>query len=159
MIILVFFIFVLLIFISLTYAATDGYVTISLNRTSYWWNETVVSSGTANYTNGSAMADGSLAVTLSGVAYCSNNTISAAGVWFCVFQAPNQLGTYTFSITVTNSTGSTFTNTTNLYVKPTYGASLVGRTDRVVIEQPMLIQEPTGIIRQVWAKVKIWKSA
>ena len=155
-VILVFFVFLLLIFISVTYAATDGYVTISLNRTSYWWNETVVSDGTANYTNGNGITSSSFTITLNDVTYCSGTT-TATGEWVCVFQAPNQLGTYTFSITVTNSTGATFTNTTALYVKPSYGPTPIGRTDRVVIEQPMLIQEPTGIIRQVWARVKIWK--
>lgn len=141
----------------MVYAATDGYVTVGLNRTSYWWNETVISNGTANYTNGTAMSSHSFAITLNSVTYCSNTT-TATGAWVCDFQAPNQIGTYTFSITVTNDTGSTFTNTTNLYVKPSYGGTPIGKTDRVVIEQPMLIQEPSGIIRQIWAKVKIWKT-
>lgn len=154
---LLFFSVLLLFFlVALTYAATEGYVSIDLSNSTIWWNDTVTASGTAKYTNGTGISDSDLVITLNGITYCTSTTTSS-GIWSCSFQGPTELGKYTFQITVTNSTGTQFTNTTTLWVKPSYGPTMVGRRDRVVYEQPMLIQDMNGKIKQVWARVKIWK--
>jgi len=128
--------------------------TVNLNATIFWWNDSVNISGIATYTNGTGIASSTVAVTVGGVT-CSNTT-DVNGNYNCIFRAPLELGTYTANINVTNSSGSTFTNSTSLIVKPTYGETPVGSVSRSVIEVPMLLQEPSGRIRKVIVRITVW---
>jgi len=94
---------------------------------------------------------------LNGVQNCTGTT-NTAGFYTCNFQAPMKLGVYTLQVNVTNSTGQSVTNSTTFTVKPNFGQIVIGKTDRSVFEVPMLIQDMNGEIRQIWARVIVWKS-
>jgi hypothetical protein len=144
-----------LLFIGFSFAA-EGTVTISLNASKVWWDDSVNASGIATYSSGNPIS-GTVSIKLDSTTYSCPNTVAATGFWNCTFNAPTELGTYTILVNVTNSTGSSFTNTTTLYVTPNYGQKPIGTTDRVVYEVPMLIQDLNGRIRQAWARVMVWK--
>lgn len=138
-------------------ADANGTVLISLNSTTVWWGDGVRVNGTAAYTNGSSV-DGNASVLLNGAEQCWSNVIS--GAYGCNFSAPNELGSYTISVNVTNAMGSSIVDTfaTQLVVKPTYGETPVGTVDRVVYEIPMLLQDFNGKIKHAIARVMIWQS-
>jgi len=146
---------VLLMFINISLATTDGTVTIDLNSSKTWWNDTVNASGMAFYSNETGIS-GTAVLTVNDVQMCSYST-DATGFWNCTFRAPDEIKTYTVLINVTNSTGYVFTNSTTLNVAPNYGGSFVGSTDRVVYEQPMLIQDLNGTIKKVWVRITTWR--
>jgi hypothetical protein len=144
-----------LMLISISFAANEGTVTLSLNSTKVWWNDTVNASGTATYSNGTAIS-GTAVLKVSDVQMCSY-TVDASGFWNCTFRAPDEVKAYTVSVNVTNATGSSFTNSTTLNVAPNYGASVGGTSDRVVYEQPMLIQDLNGTIKKIWVRITTWR--
>jgi hypothetical protein len=131
-------------------------VTISLNDSSVWWNDTVNASGFATYSSGNPIS-GTVSVTLDETVHSCPSTNAATGFWNCTFKAPAELGAFTALVTVTNSTGSSFTNSTTLNVLAGYGQIAVGTVDRVVFELPMIMQDLNGDITKVWARVKVWK--
>jgi hypothetical protein len=97
------------------------------------------------------MANENVNLTVSNI-HCDNVTDSS-GYWSCTFNAPLELGTYTVNAMI----GSMFANTTTLTVNVKYGEPPIGKTDRIVYEQPILIQEPSGKIRIAWARVMVWR--
>lgn len=145
-----------LLHIVLSSAANGGIVTINLSTIKPWWNDSVMTNGTASYSNGNPISDGSVSIRLNSREYCKTNTLSN-GNYNCTFKAPLELGSYTLLVDVTNSTGSSFTNTTTLTLQIKYGEMPIGTIDRVVYEQPMLIQELSGRIRIVWARIMVWR--
>lgn len=144
-----------LLFVVYSFASNTGNIYISLNVSTVWWNDSVSLGGSANYTDGRPISSSDVAVKLDGTTYCTTQTDSN-GLWNCNFRAPLELGTYTLMVNITNTTHS-FSNSTTLSVKLNYGETPIGQTERVVYEQPMLIQEPSGKVRIVWARVKIWR--
>lgn len=146
----------ILLFVVYSFASTTENVALSLNVTTAWWNDSIGLSGSANYSDGVPISGSDVAVNLDGRTYCTTQT-DVNGLWNCDFRAPLELGAYTLAVTITNSTGSTFSNSTTLNVKLNYGETPIGQTERVVYEQPMLIQEPDGRVRIAWARVKIWR--
>lgn len=156
--ILAFFTIMLLLFIATSLAATTGTVTIGLNVSSVWWNDSVNASGFAKYPNETVVSNGTLSLIVDGKTYSCPNS-NSNGLWNCSFRAPINLGSYSVMVNVTNSTNTlSLSNTTTLDVKVSYGEQPIGKTDRVVYEQPMLIQEPSGRIRIAWARIKVWRS-
>ena len=153
--ILVFPLLFFLLYIVLSFATNSEAITITLNVTKYWWNDSVSINGTALYSNGDPISDGSVSVELNNKIYCTTNT-TPSGNYNCSFTAPLELGTYDVLVNVTSSTGSMFTNTTSMKVQVKYGKTPIGTTDRIVYEQPMLIQEPSGRIRIVWVRIMVW---
>jgi hypothetical protein len=145
---------VLLLF-SFALAASPGTVTISINSSDIWWGDALKASGTARYSNGTGIASGAVNAALGGNTYgCPSTT--ASGSWYCVFTAPQELGSYKLTITVANDT-TTFTNTTTINVKASYGATVIGTGSRVVYETPALMQQLDGAIKKVWVRIKVWQ--
>lgn len=79
-------------------------------------------------------------------------TASSSGHWNCTFLAPHEVGKYNLSVTV----GSTADEST-LTVRPTYGFEPVGTLSRFVFEIPFVIQEPSGVVRSVLARLTVSK--
>jgi len=151
-----FFIFLIVALLAINFIsfASTAVVTVNLNTTSAWWNDSVMVSGNANYTNGDPISSGSVSVTV-GSNICTNTT-DANGAYFCSINAPLDLGTYTLLVSVTKAS-ETFTNTTTLKVKATYGETPIGTVNRVAVELPMIIQEPSGKIEIAMVKVVVWR--
>ncbi|HKZ45450.1 MAG TPA: hypothetical protein VJ343_01975 [archaeon] len=147
---------VFILFISSSLAANPDIVVINLNSTQTWWNDSILVNGVATYSNGNPISGSSVSVKLDGVANCTTSTLPN-GNYNCSFFAPLNLGTYTVSVNVTNSTGSSFTNSTSLTVKMKYGQVPIGKSDRMTYEQPMLIQDISGKIKVVWARITVWR--
>jgi hypothetical protein len=152
---LILIVLVLLMFISISFAASEGTVTLSLNSTKVWWNDTVNASGTAIYSNGTPIS-GTFVFKVNDVQTCSYS-VDANGFWNCTFRAPDEIKAYTVLVNVTNATGYSFANSTILNVAPNYGRSVVGTIDRVVYEQPMLIQDLNGTIKKIWVRITTWR--
>jgi len=145
-----------LIIINLIYSnAASSNIQIPLNS-SYWWQGNVSISGTANYTNGTAIPNSNFNLWLDNVLKCTGQTDSQ-GQWYCNFTAPNRLGSYTVNISITDAENVVHSKLTTLYVKAKYGETPIGSVDRSVYESPMLIQDLDGSIRQVWARVTVWR--
>lgn len=152
--------FLILVFLILVVVvnAANGTVSLNIYNSTVWWNDSVTVNGTATYTNGSTFGSGQTAnVTLDNVQYCTGTT-NSTGFYNCTFRAPIRLGTYTLQVTVTNSSGQSVSNSSSFYVKPNFGETVIGKIDRSVFEVPMLIEDMDGTIRQIWARVIIWKA-
>jgi len=152
---LIFLLLVPLLF-SIAIAASPGTVTISLNSSEIWWNDPLNVSGIASYPNQTGVAAGTVAASIADKSYDCPAT-DANGNWYCVINAPQELGSYTLTVTITNSTSATFVNTTTVNVKASYGAVATGTGSRVVYETPLLMQQLNGAIKKVWVRVKVWK--
>lgn len=139
-------------------ASQKDTVTINLNSSTSWWDDPVLASGSAIYLNGSGIANSNLILSISGTTYCSNTTDSN-GNWTCVFNAPISLGNYEVMVNVTNSTGSSTTNSTTLSVAPTFGVLPIGTVQRVAFQVPALIQDFDGSIRSAFVVVTTWKGS
>lgn len=150
----------LFLLIALSFAANSGTVSIELNATKVWWNDSVNASGVAKYSSGGGII-GTVSLTVDSAAQSCLDQPSPStdtnGNWNCTFNAPAKIGSYTVTVTVTNGTGSQFQNSTTLAVTPYYGDTPSGSADRIVYELPMMIQDLNGEIRTVFAKIMVWK--
>jgi hypothetical protein len=151
---LIFLLLFLFLFVAISFASSQGTVTIELNATKVWWNDSVSASGVARYANGTGIS-GDVCIEVDGNNYDCPSTTD--GNWSCVFNAPTKIGLYTVKVNITNSTGFVFQNSTSLTVSPFYGKSPLGTVDRIVYELPMLIQDMNGEIRVVLARIMVWK--
>ncbi len=145
---------VLLSFFALaSFAMAD---TVTMNSLSnFWWNDSVTLMGNATYTNGTGIKSESISV-VSPKFGCTNTT-DESGQYFCTFRAPLEIGTYNATINVTNSTGTSNYNYTNVVVRPKYGQTIIGTTGRSVFEIPFVIQEPSGRIRVITVRITSWR--
>ena len=151
---LIFSVFFLLLLLALSLAATSDTVTISLNATKVWWNDSVNASGVATYANGTGI-HGTVSLSIDGANPSCQSTYN--GNWNCTFNAPTKIGSYTVAVTITNDTGSTTQSSTSLTVAPYYGKTPIGSITRVVYEIPMIIQDLNGEIKTIFAKIMVWK--
>jgi len=126
-------------------------VSIVLNATKVWWNDSVLAQGVVLNASGLPAIGVSVNLKLNNVTQCSTTTNSSGG-WNCSFTAPNEINIYT--VTAETEVGSM---STSLYVAPNYGQRPIGTANRVVFEIPVLIQDLNGKIKQVWARVMIWE--
>ena len=149
------FLLLLFLLVPFVFAVSPGTIMISLNSSNIWWNDALNASGTAKYPNQIGIASGTVTAAIAGKTYDCPATTST-GNWYCVFNAPKELGSYTLTITVANAT-ETFENTTTVNVKPSYGATAEGIGSRVVYETPALMQQLDGVIKKVWVRIKVWK--
>lgn len=132
--------------------------TITMNTLqNFWWNDSVTIMGNATYTNGSSISSATVNITSSKFG-CSNTTEND-GEYFCTFRAPLELGKYSVTVNITNSSGAGTSNLnyTNLVVRPKYGENVIGTTGRIVYETPFAIQEPSGRIRVVFVRLTAWR--
>jgi hypothetical protein len=140
--------------LAISFALPQDTVTINLNATKVWWNDSVNASGTARYANGTGIS-GSVSIEVDG--YIQNCPPTTDGNWSCVFNAPLKIGSYLVTVKITNSTGFVFQNSTSLGVSPYYGKKPIGTVSRIVYELPMLIQDLNGEIRVVFARIMVWR--
>jgi hypothetical protein len=125
-------------------------INITLNVSKVWWEDDIQASGTL-YNSSGGIPNENVNVTLDGVIKCSVTTDSN-GNYDCDFTAPNELGDYKVNATSENASVSTV-----LQVRPSYGELPIGTIDRVVYEQPYLMQDKSGKIRIVQVKVTLYK--
>ncbi len=137
-------------------ALAPDLVTFDQSPFTAWWNDTIIINGSARYNNNTGIYNANLNISVGNVK--CNNTTDSTGNYTCRFAAPQEVGTYSILINVTNSTGQSFTNTTTLKVRFKYGDTPSGTIDRVVYEVPIFIQEMSGRIRILFARVTVWRT-
>jgi len=140
---------------ALSIASNSDTVTITLNATKVWWNDSVKASGIAKYSNGTGIS-GTVNLVVDGANYSCPPT-DADGSWNCTFNAPMKIGSFFVTVIITNATNHQFQNSTSLVVSPHYGKTPIGSMTRVVYELPMLIQDLNGEIKTVLARIIVWK--
>ncbi|MBI5872047.1 hypothetical protein HZB88_03090 [archaeon] len=141
-------VFLTIILLGVALAQTET-VTLNFNMTKVWWNDTVNASGATT-------ANRWVQINRSSIAIC-NLTANINGFYNCSFNAPEEIGSYTYTAYDLSNTGSVLAQTsTILTVALTYGGNTT-RGDVSAYEVPMLIQEPTGKIRTVTVKIKVWR--
>jgi len=140
-------------------------VTISLNSTEVWWNESVLISGTAIRSDWSKVdtsedPDSDVRVYVNNILSAITET-NAEGIYNATIYAPLSIGTYIINVTVRDPVVmKNFSNTTILEVKPTYGGMKREKEAARNVgcyEQPMIIQNPDGSIQTVMARICTWK--
>ena len=140
-------------------------VTISLNSTEVWWNESVLISGTAirsdlSKVDTSEDPDSDVRVYINNILSAITET-NAEGFYNVTIYAPLSIGTYIINVSVKDPIMMRyFSNTTILEVKPTYGGTKREKESARNVgcyEQPMIIQNPDGSIQTVVARICTWK--
>jgi len=131
--------------------STARYITITLNSSKVWWLDGINASGRV-YNASGGIQGLTVNIKIAGETKCSSVTDSE-GRYNCSFTAPNELGSYV----VLAEAEDTYTSAT-LKVAPNYGSTAIGTANRVVYEQPMLIQDLNGKIKKVWVRIMVWKS-
>lgn len=112
------------------------------NSTVVWWNDTV------NVT-GIDVAGATMTARIDGKTACTT-TASSSGNWNCTFTAPQEIGKYNLS--VANGTAA---DDIVLTVRPGYGEKPTGTAQKFVLETPSAIQEPSGRIRTLLARLVV----
>ncbi len=141
--------FLLSIFLTFVYASEEGIVTINLNSSTSWWQDTILAYGEAKYLNGSPIKDAEVKIFVDREIVCPKT--NADGKWSCVFNAPKEIKKYQVLVEVNG-----ILNQTSFQVVPNYGKVPSGLVDRVVYEEPVLIQDLNGRIKKVWMKIMVW---
>jgi len=130
-------------------------ITIFLNISKVWWNDSVYASGIKIYSNGTIGSGDSYTFYINGVSQCSGTTNSSGG-WSCTFRVPIEIGSFYANITST-SASVTSINSTILRVRPNYGQTPSGTSDRAVYENPFFIQDMNGKLKMVMVRITTWK--
>ncbi|MEM5829387.1 MAG: hypothetical protein QW040_02265 [Candidatus Aenigmatarchaeota archaeon] len=151
---LIFSLFFIFLLFAFSLASNSYTITINLNSTKVWWNDSVTASGIAKYQNGTGIS-GTVNLTVNGLTYTCPDTND--GNWSCTFNAPSKIGSFLVTVTIKNATGHQFQNSTILRVSPYYGKTPMGSMTRVVYELPLLIQDLNGEIKTVLARIIVWK--
>lgn len=152
--ILIFFFLSILTILAFTFASSSSYIlTLNLNTSLAWWNDSINASGEAKYLDGTPIT-GSVSLRVDKIYSCPDST---DGNWYCLFNAPNEIGSFLVLVNITNSSGFSFYNQTILKVSPNYGKKPISSTDRVVFELPMIIQDLNGEIKRVLARIIVWR--
>ena len=149
---LIFLLFLALAFMLLSKISfSANTLSISLNSSKVWWQDGVLANGTLLDGSNNPIVGTLVTVKISGATQCSDTT-NAQGEWDCGFTAPNEIDIYTVTAEAGSSTAST-----TLAVAPNYGATPVGTIDRIVYEVPMMFQDLTGKIKQIFVRITVWQ--
>jgi len=146
--------FLLVLLISFS-TPPEGTVTINLNSTQVWWNDSIYAFGNAKYSTGSPI-QGEVYLKIDNKKF-SCGTTDENGDWNCTFNAPIEIGEYEVEVNVTNSTGYSFLNSTLFKVSPFYGKKALRKSNKIVLEIPTLLQDMSGKITKVLLKLYVWK--
>ncbi|MDI6798693.1 MAG: carboxypeptidase-like regulatory domain-containing protein [Candidatus Aenigmarchaeota archaeon] len=138
-------------YLNTTNSASNS-ITINLKPTKVWWNDSVLAYGKLLDSDGLPIQGAAVSVKIDNQLKCSSET-NSSGDYNCSFNAPNELGSYTVT---SEAEGAVATAT--LEVKASYGEKPIGTIDRIVYEVPLLIQEMSGRIRRVFARIMVWKA-
>ncbi|MEM7827037.1 MAG: CARDB domain-containing protein [Candidatus Aenigmatarchaeota archaeon] len=140
-------------------------VSVSLNQTEVWWNDSIAVNGTAKRSDNTAIDTSSdpesdVKIIINSVIKAITET-SSTGYYNATIYAPSAIGAYTVNVSVRDPiTGKIFSNTTQLIVKPQYGEEKAEQERARNIgcyEEPRIIQNPDGTIRRVVVRVCTWK--
>jgi hypothetical protein len=138
----------------------SGTVTVNLNATSVGYGAAINVSGSAHYSDTGAVTLSDVSVSILGVQQCSDTT-DAAGGYACVFNAPQQVGTFAINVQVTDKdTGKLITNSTALTVSVSYGEPATAERAAQNVgcyEVPSLVQNPDGSITKSTVRICVWK--
>lgn len=115
----------------------------SCNVTVVWWNDTL-------NINSVSDVDGTATVRIDGVIACST-PITNGQSWSCNTLAPMRIGTYNLSVAYSGGTSDDVL----LVVRPTFGQQNTGSASRFVSETPWAMQEPSGDITNVVARLTV----
>ena len=136
-------------------------ISINLNATEVWWNESILISGIVERDDGSKVDTSQ--DPYSDVRIYVRNILSAItetnalGEYNATIYAPLAVGTYIINVTVRDPlTTKLSSNTMQIYVKPSYGEEKkeVEESRNVgCYEKPIIIQNPDGSLSRVVAKV------
>lgn len=150
------FLFILILLI-LTFFLVRGdlaTLTINLNASSVWWNDSIEVRGKVLNSSNLPEANVNITVRLEG-SFC-NTTTNFEGEYLCVVKAPLELGK--FDLIVEAKKDNFFIrNSTQIEVKIVFGKEVIGIKDRAVLELPTIIQEPSGKIKIAIARIIIWR--
>ena len=149
---LIFLLFLTLVFLLMfNLSLSANTVTMSLNASKVWWQDGILANGTLVNATNDPIPNVAVTVKIGGTTQCSDTT-NATGHWECSFTAPNEISIYTVTAETATETAST-----TLTVAPTYGDTPVGTVDRIVYEVPILIQDMSGKIKQIFVRITVWK--
>ncbi|MEM5794485.1 MAG: hypothetical protein QXS48_00375 [Candidatus Aenigmatarchaeota archaeon] len=142
------FLIFLLIFLVFAYASEEGIVTLNLNSSVSWWQDTILAYGEAKDFNGMPIQNAEVKIFVDREITCPNT--NSTGHWSCVFNAPEEIKNHQIFVNISGISNFTF-----LKVSPYYG-KIASSTNRIAYEEPMLIQDLNGKIKRVWLRVIVW---
>jgi len=151
---LVIFLFLVLIFLLKFSLSQNGVVTINLNSTNFWWNDSLLIYGKVLNSTNQPISNALVKVKLLDQT-CETYSLQD-GSYNCTLLAPLELGTYRLWVNVTKDTFA-LTNSSTLEVKVVYGKTPTSLTERSVLEKYYLMQEPSGNISMVKVRLIVWK--
>ncbi|MEM7825276.1 MAG: hypothetical protein QW412_00245 [Candidatus Aenigmatarchaeota archaeon] len=137
-----------LLFLAFVYASGE-IITLNLNSSTSWWKDSILAYGEAKYSDGTPIQNAEVKIFVDKEIDCPNT--NSSGEWFCSFEAPNEIKKYQVFVNVNG-----ILNSTSFKVAPNYGKVPSGLVDRVVYEEPILIQDLNGKIKIVWMRVMVW---
>ena len=146
--------FFVLIFLLNFSLSQNGVVTINLNSTNFWWNDSLLVYGKILNSSNQPISNALVKVKLLDQT-CETYSLQD-GSYNCTLLAPLELGTYRLVVSVTKDT-LTLTNSSTLEVKAIYGATPTSLTERSVLEKYYLMQEPSGNISMVKVRLIVWR--
>ncbi|MCS7123486.1 MAG: CARDB domain-containing protein [Candidatus Aenigmarchaeota archaeon] len=128
-------------------------IIISLNKKSFWWNETIISNIKAIRRNGTPVVNGYINVSLDKEKKCEGFT-NNEGKFVCTFNAPLKIGIFNLDVVVQDPLSTRyFFNTTIVEIKITIGEDVERAKIVTCYEEPRLIINPDGTIQRVRVKV------
>ena len=136
------------------FAQTSGWVSINLNATEVWWNDSMKAYGEVYYSNGTPI-NGTVELEVNGEKIQCPDAMN--GKWECEFYAPIEIGRYVVGVNLTDPAGNSFINFTTFKVMPYYGEIPMGSVERIVYEVPMLLQDVSGEVRKVTVRIMVWR--
>ncbi len=138
----------------------NGTVSVDLNATEVSYADSINVSGQARYIDTGYITLSSVEAKISGNVKCTDTT-DASGAYDCQFTAPNELGTFTVVVEVTDkNTSKVMRNSTSFTVTVVYGEEEKERIEAENIgcyEVPKIIQNPDGSIEKVTVRICVWE--
>jgi|GEM_PF-2361991 len=132
----------------------NGLVTINLNSSNVWWNDSLLIYGKVLNSANEPISNALVRVELLDQT-CETYSLED-GSYNCTLLAPLELGSYRVFVNATKD-NFTLTNSSTIKVKVVYGEAPTSLTERTVLEKYYLMQEPSGNISMVKIRLIVWK--
>jgi len=138
----------------------NGTIGVDLNATTVGYQAGINVSGYAAYLDIGFITSSDVDVKIGGVTQCTDTT-GANGQYDCQFTGPNQVGTFTVAVTVTDKdTSKVISNSTSFIVQVSYGEESSAESaarDVGCYEVPQLVQNPDGSITESTVRICVWE--
>jgi len=138
----------------------NGTIGVNLNSTTVEYRAGINVSGVARYLDTGFITSSDVDVKIGGVTQCTGTT-GASGQYDCQFTGPNQVGTFTAAVSVTDKdTSKVISNSTSFVVQVEYGeeeAAEEAARDVGCYEVPQLVQNPDGSITESTVRICVWE--